>query len=59
LYDLVNWRLQNLQMNCFLGRDADADVALALEPPLPPVRPVPATIFVTTVADLESCIPGP
>lgn len=22
LYDLVNWRLQNLQMNCFLGRDA-------------------------------------
>uniref|UniRef100_A0A182IKE1 Uncharacterized protein n=1 Tax=Anopheles atroparvus TaxID=41427 RepID=A0A182IKE1_ANOAO len=20
LYDLVNWRLQNLQMNCFLGR---------------------------------------
>ena len=22
LYDLVNWRLQNLQINCFLGREA-------------------------------------
>jgi hypothetical protein len=26
LYDLVNWRLQNLQMNCFLGRDAVVEV---------------------------------
>lgn len=29
LYDLVNWRLQNLQMNCFLGLLVDEDVACA------------------------------
>jgi len=44
LYDLVNCRLQNLHMNCFLGR---ADVGRVPGPPLPPVRPVPAEILVT------------
>ena len=31
LYDLVNWRLQNLQMNCFLGREARPGVAVATD----------------------------
>ena len=50
LYDLVNCRLQNLHMNCFLGRDADVDT---LAPDLDTVA-VDVT-GVATVVDAVCC----
>ena len=37
LYDLVNCRLQNLQINCFLGRDVDVLDDAAVEGVAPDV----------------------